>query len=72
MELVRTADNVEKITINQSFIGRIFNFGSIDIFNPLLRTSVNFINIPNPKKYANHIQNIVPKVGDDDQKLIIR
>lgn len=65
-------DNVEKITVNQSLIGRFFNYGTIDIFNPLLRTNVTFSNIPKPKFYANYIQNIVPKVGDNDQKIILR
>jgi len=56
-------DNVEKMSVHQNLLGRILGFGSIDIFNPLLRENLYLNNIPEPKKYAQIIQDIVPKAG---------
>ncbi|MBP7774467.1 PH domain-containing protein [Candidatus Woesebacteria bacterium] len=57
-------DNVEKVTIRQNLLGRIFNYGTIDIYNPLIKEDAYMVSIPNPKHYADVIQGVVPKSND--------
>lgn len=61
-------DNIEKVDVYQSLFGRLFNYGSIQIYNPLLKSDVYFNNIPNPSKHALAIQKVVPK---NTEKIII-
>lgn len=45
-------DHLDKISIEQGVLGRIFNYGSISIYNHDLRKNVYIHDIPNPKIYA--------------------
>jgi hypothetical protein len=45
--------NVETVTIEQGLLGRVFNFGTLAIFNPVLNQDCLYLeDIPNPHKYA--------------------
>ena len=52
---------VEGATLNQSFLGLLFNYGTIDLYNPALKEQVYLLNIANPKKNSEKIQKIVSK-----------
>jgi uncharacterized membrane protein YdbT with pleckstrin-like domain len=54
--------NLQSMTIRQSFWGRIFNYGTIKLYNPVLRTDVYLTNIPNPQKSGAIIQQHQPDI----------
>ncbi len=54
--------NLQSMTINQTFIGKLFNYGSIKLFNPVLREEVYLLNIPNPYVYGDIIQQHQPEI----------
>ena len=49
-------EKVESVNISQSIFGKVFNFGTITIFNPALNQTVHLRNITNPHFYANKIK----------------
>lgn len=49
--------NLQSMSINQSLFGRIFNFGTIRLFNPVLKEEIFLEDIPNPNLYGAIIQN---------------
>lgn len=53
--------NLQSMTIQQSFWGRLFNYGTIKLYNPVLRADVYLINIPNPQKSGSIIQQHQPE-----------
>lgn len=63
-------DNMEQINVYQSLLGRLLDFGSIRLYNPLLKTDTYLTNVPNPSKHAHTIQESVPK--SSDQKIIVQ
>ncbi|MBI2595486.1 response regulator [Candidatus Daviesbacteria bacterium] len=52
---------VEAVTIEQSFLGQIFNYGTIELYDPALKERVYLINISSPKVYSKRIEKIVEK-----------
>lgn len=52
--------NLQSMTIVQNIIQKIFNYGTIKLFNPVLKEDVYLIDIPDPNKYANIIQQYQP------------
>lgn len=48
--------NLQSMTISQSFFERLFNYGTIKLYNPVLKQEVYLHQIPNPKKYGEIIQ----------------
>ncbi len=52
---------VEAITVEQSFLGQIFNYGTIELYDPALKERVYLINISNPREYSERIEKIVEK-----------
>lgn len=59
--------NLQSMSINQSLFGRLFNFGTIRLFNPVLKEEVFIENIPNPSFYGKFIQK-----GEQKSPQIIR
>lgn len=54
--------NLQSMTVTQNFIQKIFNYGTIKLFNPVLKEDVYLIDIPDPFKYAKIIQQYQPEV----------
>ena len=50
---------IEATTLNQSFWGLIFNYGTIKLYDPTLKNQINLFDIPNPKKNSEKIQKLV-------------
>lgn len=57
-EQVFSIENVETASVQQSFWGRVFNFGSLDVYNPVLKSDLHLYGIPSPSKYLEIIQQI--------------
>lgn len=51
---------MQKVTFAQSFWGRVFNFGSIEVYNPAVKERILLDAIPNPSKYAEIIKKNLP------------
>ncbi len=52
---------VEGATLNQSFLGLLFNYGTIELYDPALKEQVYLLNVANPKKNSEKIQKLVSK-----------
>lgn len=52
---------VEGAKLYQSFFGLIFNYGTIELYDPALKEQVYLLNISNPKINSKKVQDIVSK-----------
>ncbi len=57
--------NFAAISITQGIIGRIFNFGNIKLYHPLLGHSITMKRISAPLKYERMLKEKLPKTGDN-------
>lgn len=55
---------VEAITLEQSILGIIFDYGTIELYDPALKERIYLINIATPKKYREIIEKRVSKDRD--------
>lgn len=51
---------MQEVTFSQDFWGRVFNFGTIEIYNPAVKEKIILDSIPNPSKYAEIIKKNLP------------
>lgn len=54
--------NLQSMSVLQGIFGKIFNYGTIKLFNPVLKEDLYLSDISNPRKYAAIIQEIEPEV----------
>lgn len=54
--------NLQSMTVLQGVFGKIFNYGTIKLFNPVLKEDLYLSDISNPRKYAAIIQEIEPEL----------
>ena len=52
--------NMQSVTLQQSVVGRIFNFGQVTIFLPTLGKDVIFTEISHPKAFTEKIKSHIP------------
>lgn len=52
---------VEIITLEQGFFGMIFNYGTLELYDPALKEQIYLLNIANPKKHSKTIEKIVSR-----------
>jgi membrane protein YdbS with pleckstrin-like domain len=62
---------VQEVKVNQNLIDRLFNFGTIHLYNPLLQSTITLSKIPKPEIYAEAIREERDKATDND-KIIPR
>ncbi len=48
--------HIQEVICKQGFIGKIFNFGSIELYDPTLTNNLNIDCVQNPSKYADIIK----------------
>jgi uncharacterized membrane protein YdbT with pleckstrin-like domain len=53
--------NLQSMSISQNIIQKLFNFGSIKLFNPVLKEEIYVTDIPDPHKYGEIIQQYQPE-----------
>ncbi len=63
--------NVESIRVIQDLPGRLLRYGTIELINPVLKKRFILSYIPNPAKYIEVIDNLMPK-GNSSQAIIIQ
>lgn len=64
--------NVEAFMLDQTFIGRILNFGTIHFYSPVLKQEYYIENVGSPSKLKENIENMVSshKSGNKGQLII--
>lgn len=63
-------DHMGSLEIDQTTLGRIFNYGTLRLYNWALDKEIFLYLIHNPLKYHNILQNLLPEV--DMQKQVFR
>lgn len=48
--------NIEEIEIRKSFLGKLFNYGTISFLDSALQERIELVNIPRPEYYAQIIE----------------
>lgn len=61
--------HLAKIQIDQSVLGRIFNYGTLKLYNWVLEKNVMIYLIHNPKKYHRILESILPRADREKQML---
>lgn len=61
---------VEIITFEQSMLGLIFNYGTIELYDPAIKERIYLINISSPKKYREIIEKRVSKEKNQPMPFI--
>jgi uncharacterized membrane protein YdbT with pleckstrin-like domain len=61
--------NIELQDVDQGIIAKIFNYGTIEIFNPLLKQTFWLVNVPYPHKQLKAIQHQSHQ-SNQDTKII--
>lgn len=52
--------HTQEVTYTQGLLGRLFNFGSIEVYSPVIKDRIYLASIPNPQKYAELIKGYIP------------
>lgn len=65
-----TLDHLGTLAIKQGMLGRIFNYGTIELHNWMHSRTVMLYLIHNPMKYHHVLQSLLPKA--DEQKEVFR
>lgn len=65
-----TLDHIGSITLEQGIFGRIFNFGSLKLFDWALEENINIYLIHSPRKYNHILETLVPEA--DKEKKVFR
>lgn len=64
--------NIELQEVNQGFLGKIFKYGTIEIYNPLLKQRFSLVNVPFPHQQLKTIQHSAHSKVDRDIKIVPR
>lgn len=62
-EEIYSLRNLGSAVISQSLLGRLFNFGSIHAYSPILKQDVHMLLVHNPQDIVHHIQDDVEHTG---------
>lgn len=73
--LVYKTARIESVNVYQTFLGKLFNYGTIKFYNPVLKEDVYLQNIPEPHVYSEVIKRteskeairFLPPRHDEDQ-----
>lgn len=52
--------NMQSVTVNQSLLGRLFNYGNVTIYIPVLGKNVSFMEISSPYHFAEKLKSHIP------------
>ena len=63
--------NMQSVRVNQSLLGRIFNYANISIYIPTLGKDIIFSEISNPNQFADKLKSHIP-YPESNQFLIRR
>lgn len=69
---IYSLDNIEAITIEQGFLGRLLHYGTIKLVNPVLNQEIYLYLISQPEKYLEVIQKQIDKPAEGKGVFIRR
>lgn len=64
-------DNIRSMDIEDTFLGELFNFGTITLFDTRLKKYLDMYMIHNPRRYAAVLQSLRPKIEYKKQDVRI-
>ena len=70
-EVIFSCKNVQEIEVHQSVWGRIFNFGTISLYNPVLRERFHLRDISEPNEHCQLIERLVTGIEQQDQAVSV-
>jgi uncharacterized membrane protein YdbT with pleckstrin-like domain len=53
--------DIQSITIQQSIWGRLFNYGNVILYIPMLGQNIHFSEVPDPKKFVSFLKSVQPE-----------
>jgi membrane protein YdbS with pleckstrin-like domain len=62
-EQVYLCDFAQEVSFSQSLLGRILNYGTVDVYNPAIKERIYLDSIPNPAKFSEVIKKNLPDEG---------
>ncbi len=63
---------VEGAKLDQSFLGVLLDYGTIELYDPALKEQVYLLNVASPRKYSEIIQDILSKVQNKPMPFIVQ
>ncbi len=63
---------VEAIKIEQSLLGILFNYGTLELYDPALEEKIYLLNISSPKKNRDLIEKLVSKESDKPMPFVAK
>lgn len=67
---IHSLRGVQSVYVKRGFFGTMFNYGSLQLHNPLSKEEVHIRNIPDPEKYATIIQNGLNSLQEKPETII--
>lgn len=64
---IHSLKNIQSVEVEQGFLGLLFQYGNIRLYNPLLKEEINMRSVTDPEKYAHALRNAL----DLDQNTIV-
>lgn len=61
---------VEGAKLDQSFLGVLFNYGTIELYDPAQKEQVYLSNIASPKKYSKIIQSVIAREKNEPMPFV--
>lgn len=71
-----SCDRIASVESKQTFLGRMFNYGVIRLYDPFLEKYIYLYNVTNPARYANVLKDIyvktkrIPTTTPEDKILV--
>lgn len=62
-------ENIQTLTVHQSLLGRMLNYGTVRIYIPTLGQELRFDEIPSPEQFIEAVERAMPT--DQDAKFLI-
>lgn len=54
---IHSLKNIQSVEVEQGFLGLLFQYGSIRLYNPLLKEEIYMRSVTDPEKYAHALRN---------------
>ncbi len=63
---------VEAVTLEQSLLGALFNYGTIELYDPALKEQIYLLNVSSPKKVSESIQKILVRENNKNIPFLVK
>lgn len=70
-EVIFSCKNVQEMEVHQTVLGKIFNFGTVSLYNPVLRERFFLRDISEPNEYCELIELLVNSPGPQGEAMLV-